>query len=112
MVVTVLYLVHYDSLLQNATDIVTQCDSNFIGKFKKQLLQNVTDFFLQNGTFITNCVATVLNIGVCFMFVLVIFVKLFRVFFFKNTLSLSLSLSLSQTYKHRDRIEKMLKIKT
>ena len=26
------YLIRYDSLLQNATDIVTKCDSNFITK--------------------------------------------------------------------------------
>ena len=46
--VLVFHLVHFDSLLQNATDIVTKCDSNLIAKCEKQLLQNVTDYFLPN----------------------------------------------------------------
>ena len=51
--VMVSYLICYDSLLQNATDIITKCDSFF--------LQNATKVyykmrqFLQNATFITNC---------------------------------------------------------
>ena len=40
--VTVSYLIHYDSLLQNATDII----------------QNATAILLQNATFITNCDST------------------------------------------------------
>ena len=39
---TVLYLIHYDTLLQNATEIVVKCDSYFITKCDKILLQNAT----------------------------------------------------------------------
>ena len=56
--VTVLYLIHYDSLLQNATDIITQCESYFITKRERSLLQNASGFLLQNVTFITNCKRT------------------------------------------------------
>ena len=48
--VTVLYLVHYDTLLQNATDIITKSDSYLITKFDKSLLQNASGFSLQNVT--------------------------------------------------------------
>ena len=44
--VTVSYLMHYDSLLQNATDIITKCDSYFITKCNRSLLQNA--FFYDN----------------------------------------------------------------
>ena len=43
--VTVSYLIHYDSLLQNTTDIVTKCD--------RSLLQNVSGFLLQNATLLS-----------------------------------------------------------
>ena len=33
-------MVHYDATLQNATEIITKCDSNFITKCDKGLLQN------------------------------------------------------------------------
>ena len=56
--VTVLYLIHYDSLSQNATDIITQCESYFITKRERSLLQNASSFLLQNVTFITNCKRT------------------------------------------------------
>ena len=36
--VTVSYLIHYDSLLQNATDIITKRDIYFITKSDKSLL--------------------------------------------------------------------------
>ena len=36
------YLIHYDTLLQNATDIITKCD--------RSLLQNATDITNCNGT--------------------------------------------------------------
>ena len=41
-VLTVLYLVHYDTFLQNETDVITKCD--------KVLLQNGSDFLFQNAT--------------------------------------------------------------
>ena len=62
-VLTVSYLVHYDTLLQNATDIITRCDNYFITKFEKGFLQNVSGVLLQdakvllqNPTFITKFV--------------------------------------------------------
>ena len=55
-------MIHYDILLQNATDIITKCDSYFIIKCDKSLLQNASSFSLQNvtvlsqnATVITNC---------------------------------------------------------
>ena len=42
--VTVSYLIHYDSLLQNATNIITKCDSYFIRKCDRSLLQNASGF--------------------------------------------------------------------
>ena len=45
-VAVVPYLVHYDTLLQNATGIITKCDS-FI---------TTTRQLLQNATFVTKCV--------------------------------------------------------
>ena len=48
--VTVSYLIHYDSLLQNATDIITKCDSYFITKCDRSLLQKASGFLLQNAT--------------------------------------------------------------
>ena len=48
--VTVSYLIHYDSLLQNATYIITKCDSYFDAKCDRSLLQNGSGFLLQNVT--------------------------------------------------------------
>ena len=49
-------------LLQNATEVITKCDSYFITKYDRNLLQNALGFLLQdvtvllqNATFITNC---------------------------------------------------------
>ena len=53
--VTVSYLIRYDSLLQNATDIITKCDSYFIIKCDRSLLQNASGFLLQNATVIIKC---------------------------------------------------------
>ena len=46
------YLVHYDTSLQNTTDIITKSDSYFIIKCDKSLLQNALDFLLENATFL------------------------------------------------------------
>lgn len=46
------HIVHYGTLLQNVTNIITKCDSYFITKCVKGLLQNATVLF-QNATFIT-----------------------------------------------------------
>ena len=48
--VAVSYLVHYDTLLQNSIDIIAKCDSYFITKCDKSLLQNELCFLLQNVT--------------------------------------------------------------
>ena len=53
--VTVSYLIQYDSLLQNSTDIVTKCNSYFITKCYRSLLENESGFLLQNATIIINC---------------------------------------------------------
>ena len=60
--VTFLYLIDYDSLLQNVTYIITKCGSYFITKCDISLLQNVSGFLLQdttillqNATVITQC---------------------------------------------------------
>ena len=53
-VVTVAYLVYYDTLLQNVTDI-TKRDNYFITKFNKRFSQNAWGFLLQNATAITKC---------------------------------------------------------
>ena len=53
--VTVSYFICYNSLLQNATDVITKCDSYFITKYDRSLLQNTLGFLLQNATVITNC---------------------------------------------------------
>ena len=51
--VMVSYLICYNSLLQNATDVTTKCDSCFITKCDRSLLQNASVFLLQNATVIT-----------------------------------------------------------
>ena len=63
--VTVSYLIRYDSLLKNGIDIITKCDTYFITKCDRSLLQNASGFFLlqnatviTNATFITNCDST------------------------------------------------------
>ena len=42
--ITVSYLIPYDNLLQNATNIITNCDSYFITKCDRNLLQNGSGF--------------------------------------------------------------------
>ena len=44
-----------DSLLQDTTDIITNCNSYFIIKCNKSLFQNAVGFLLKNVTFITEC---------------------------------------------------------
>ena len=48
--VTVLDLIYYDSILQNAIDVITKCDSYFTAKRDTSLLQNAPGFLLQNTT--------------------------------------------------------------
>ena len=56
------FYICYNSILQNAADIITKCDSYFVTKCDRSLLQNSSSFlllnatvFLQNATVITNC---------------------------------------------------------
>ena len=44
--VIVSYLICYDILLQNVTDIITKCDSHFITKCDRSLLKNASGFLL------------------------------------------------------------------
>ena len=58
--VTVSYLIHYDSLLQNAIDIITKCD-----RMRQKFITKCIGFFITKcGSFITKCdsyyVATIL----------------------------------------------------
>ena len=46
-------MICYDNLLQNATNVITKCDSYFIIKRDRSLLQNASVFLLQNATVIT-----------------------------------------------------------
>ena len=43
-------MIYYETLLQNATDIITKCYSYFITKCDISLLQNASGFLLQNAT--------------------------------------------------------------
>ena len=58
--VAVSYIVHYDTLLQNATDVITKCDSYFILN-PKEVYYKMRQFYykmrhlLQNASFITKC---------------------------------------------------------
>ena len=69
--VTVSYLIHHDSLLQNATDIITKSDSYLITKCGRSYYKMRQDFYyklrrfhykmrqlLQNARFIINCSST------------------------------------------------------
>ena len=47
------YLIHHDSLLQNAADVITEYESCFITKCDRSLSQNVSGFLLQNTKVIT-----------------------------------------------------------
>ena len=59
--VTVSYVIHYDGLLQNATDIITKCDNYFIGKCDRSLLQKASSFLLQNATVLLQNVTVATN---------------------------------------------------
>ena len=48
-------MIHCGTLLQNATGIITKCDSCFIAKCHKSLFKNASDSLLQNATVIVNC---------------------------------------------------------
>ena len=54
VVVVVSYLVYYNILLQNPTNIIRKYDSYLITKCDKKLLQNAAAL-LQNAKIITKC---------------------------------------------------------
>ena len=60
MKVVVLYLVQYDTLLQNATDIIAKRGSNLITKYNKILLQHALGFS------ITKCDSFIKNYESCY----------------------------------------------
>ena len=53
--VTVSCFIHYDCLLQNANDVIKKCDSYFVTKWDRSLLQNASGFLLQNAALIAKC---------------------------------------------------------
>ena len=53
--VTVSYLICYDSLLQNTTDVITKCDSYFGTKCDKFITKCVSFFITKCDSFITKC---------------------------------------------------------
>ena len=59
--VTVSDLIRYDSLLQNATDVITKCDICFITKRDRSLLQNASRFLLQNATILLQNATVITN---------------------------------------------------
>ena len=62
--VTVSYLIHYDTFLENAADIITKCESYFITKRSRSLLQNASSFLLQNVTVLLQNAAVITNCDV------------------------------------------------
>ena len=64
--VAVPYLIHCDSLLKNAIDIVTKCDSYFITKCDRSLSQNVSGFLLQIATVLLQNATNITNCDVCY----------------------------------------------
>ena len=53
------YLAYYDTLLENATDIITKRDSYFIIKCNKSLLQNASGCLIQNGAVLLQIVRVI-----------------------------------------------------
>ena len=59
--VLISYLVHYDTLLQNETFIVSKCVTYFIKNWDKTLLQNRSDFLLQNAIVLLQYVTVIIK---------------------------------------------------
>ena len=60
--VTVSYLICYDSLLQNATDVISKCDSYFITKCdRSSLLHNASGFLLQKAAVLLQKTTVITN---------------------------------------------------
>ena len=57
------WLIHDDTLLQIATDIITKCDSYFITKCDKSLLQHASEHFLRNTTVLLQNVTVIKKCG-------------------------------------------------
>ena len=54
-------MIHYETLLENVTDIITKCDNYFITKCDRIFQQNVSGFLLQNATVILQNAAIITN---------------------------------------------------
>ena len=54
-------MIRYDTLLQSATDIFTKCECYFTTKCNKSLLQNASDFLLQNATILLPNVTVIIK---------------------------------------------------
>ena len=52
---------HYDTFLQNATNIITKCDSCFVTKCDISLLQNVSRFSSQNAAILLQSAKVITN---------------------------------------------------
>ena len=59
--IVVSYLACYNTLLQNATNIITKCDSYFITKRNKSFSQNASGFLLQNAAVLLQNVTILLQ---------------------------------------------------
>ena len=68
------WMAPYNTLLQNATGIITKCNSYFITKCDRILLQNVSGFLLQNVA-VQLQIATVHS---CFLYIKEIIKRLLR----------------------------------
>ena len=53
--VTVPYLILYDILLQNASDIITKCDNYLLQNKQKFITKRVRFFISKRNSFIINC---------------------------------------------------------
>ena len=58
------YLVHYYTLLQNATNGFTKCDSFFIKKCEMRM-QNASGFLLQNATVLLQIATVITRFYLC-----------------------------------------------
>ena len=57
-------MIHYDSLLQNAADIITKYNSCFVTNCDGSLLQNVSGFYYKMGQLLQNAMILLQNASV------------------------------------------------
>ena len=56
-------MIHHDTLLQKAADIITKWEIYFITKYDRSLLQNASGFLLQNATVLLENATVITNCG-------------------------------------------------